>query len=118
MVGYKYRNSIHTHHGYRSSPSTPETANAEPSKPPQIESHRGNTNRQPTTGVIVDMHHNFIKATFDPSNYKTYDASCHCGAVRLIADVSPPLPPEGDHEVVTCNCAMPPPSLIQKNMPP
>ena len=48
------------------------------------------------------MRHSFIKATFDPSNSKTYDASCHCGTIRLSADVSPPL--EDDHEVVVCNC--------------
>ena len=47
------------------------------------------------------MHHSFMKATFDSSNYKTYDASCHCGAIRLSADVSPPL---DDQEVVACNC--------------
>lgn len=48
------------------------------------------------------MHHSFMGATFDRSNFKTYDASCHCGAIQLSADVSPPL--EDDHEVVVCNC--------------
>jgi hypothetical protein len=48
------------------------------------------------------MRHSFAKAIFDPNNFKTYTAQCHCGTVRLEADVSPPL--EKDHEVVTCNC--------------
>jgi hypothetical protein len=48
------------------------------------------------------MRHSFAKAIFDPNNFKTYTAQCHCGTVRLEVDVSPPL--EKDHEVVTCNC--------------
>ena len=52
--------------------------------------------KQPT------MRHSFLKSTFDPSNFKTYNANCHCGAIRYQADVSPPL--EADHEVVTCDC--------------
>lgn len=54
--------------------------------------------------TITNMRHSFMKATFDPANSKTYDASCHCGNIRISADVSPPLPPSGDHEVVACNC--------------
>jgi hypothetical protein len=48
------------------------------------------------------MRHSFLRSAFDQNDFKTYTAQCHCGAVRLEADVSPPL--EMDHEVVTCNC--------------
>ena len=59
--------------------------------------HLSETSTNPT------MRHSFLKSVFDPNNYKTYHAHCHCGAIRYDAKVSPPI--EDDHEVVTCNCS-------------
>ncbi|KAL1628167.1 hypothetical protein SLS56_005987 [Neofusicoccum ribis] len=35
---------------------------------------------------------------------QTYEASCHCGAIRFAATVSPPL--DSGHEVTSCNCSI------------
>lgn len=42
--------------------------------------------------------------------YQTYDANCHCGAVRYKLALSPPLEPTAEspetHKVMECNCSI------------
>ena len=60
------------------------------------------------------MRHSFLKSVFDPTNYKTYHANCHCGTIRYTAAVSPSL--DAGHEVVTCNCPFYSPKLFPKEL--
>lgn len=41
--------------------------------------------------------------SFDPNNFQTYSASCHCGAIQYEIDLSPPLP---QWKVASCNCSI------------